>query len=149
MVPSEKFAEAGAGDEAGSSSADPTGEGKMMGNVLELSRSVWEMTHREAKRFTNPMFDPTSQPDVLDYMPTLRQIELWTGYYGRWSSGPSSNTAVLDKMVVSAKADVAQLEAEVAALEQQCTALGVDGAIDGRRASTGQRIIKVEVVSDL
>lgn len=60
---------------------------------------------------------------------------------------------MLATLAHAAKADVVQLESEVAALELQCKALGASGASAGSAASTGtetgQRVIKVQLVSDL
>ena len=72
MVPSEKFAEAGSVDGAGADGGGSSGGGgsgeKMYGSMPQLSRSVWEMTDREAKRFTNPMYVIHHATRILRYL---------------------------------------------------------------------------------
>lgn len=68
MVASEKFAEAGSADGGGADGGGGGGGGKMYGTMPQLSRSVWEMTDREAKRFTNPMYVINHATRILRYL---------------------------------------------------------------------------------
>jgi len=53
--------------------------------VPEETVSLWSFINCQREEFTNPLYAALVHQHVLYPVPTLRRIQVWTGYYCRWN----------------------------------------------------------------
>ncbi len=53
--------------------------------IKTRTKSLWSYVNCQAEEFTNPLYAPYMHSHILQPVPSMRRIELWTGYYLRWN----------------------------------------------------------------